>query len=164
MKKIIASIITIGVFIGGIIIHNEIYNIHEKDIVKNIKLSLKEKNDIKILKEESVNGSKAILCSSDEKKNEINLVILDKGLNNQYRISSVIGGSNRYTTYKKSLLKEYIIEAGDNRKGNISYISDNQEKKSTKIDVEKDFFIKFINLDQVDEYNLYNKENKAVDL
>ncbi|MDU2197399.1 MAG: hypothetical protein E7E21_03140, partial [Peptostreptococcaceae bacterium] len=132
----------------------------------NIQESLNNKEcKLEFLKEECINGGKAIIFSTNDDESDMGLAILDKGLNKQYRVIRVINGSNRYTTYKKYLLNEYIIEAGDNRSGDLSYIGvTNGDKEIKKINIEKDFFIKFINIDKLDGYNFYNNENKVVDI
>lgn len=166
MKKILGIMFIGIVLVAGVFVHNSIYSISEENIKQNIQESLNNKEcKLEFLKEECINGGKAIIFSTNDDESDMGLAILDKGLNNQYRVVRVINGSNRYTTYKKYLLSEYIIEAGDNRIGDLSYIGvTNGNKEIKKINIEKDFFIKFINIDKLDGYNFYNNENKVVDI
>ena len=166
MKKILGIMFVGIVLASGFFIHNSVYSISEEHIKQNIQESLNNKEcKLEFLKEESINGGKVIIFSTNGDESNMGLAILDKGLNKQYRVASVINGSNRYSTYKKYMFNEYIIEAGDNRSGDLAYIGvANGAKRIKKINIEKDFFIKFMDIDKFDGYNVYNSDNKVVDI
>lgn len=166
MKKIMGVVLVSITFILVFFAHNNIYSIPEKSIEKYICKSLYYNGEnFKILKEEYVSGTKAIVFSTCNDNSKIGIALLNKGLNNQYSIERIINGSQSYTIYKNYLFKEYLIEVGDNRDGYLSYIgTKGRSGDLQKISIEKDFFIKFININKFNGYNFYNYKNEIVDI
>lgn len=160
-----ASIILL-ILVVGIFIFSTPYSVSEKDILSNIENELNmESGSIKVESKSQENKMGAILFKNESNSTKFNLAIIEKGINNKFRID-IWEDIATFTTYhENTLFGGYIIEAGDNEDGEISYISIESEDGESlrKKDVDTGYFVNVFKLNKSECYNFYNINKEIIE-
>lgn len=159
-------LIVVLILLVGILLYSAPYSVSEKDILSYIENNLNMENGSIKVEAKSQDGKLgAILFKDKSDSDKFNLAIIEKGINNKFMID-IWKDIDTFTTYhENTLFGGYIIEAGNNKDGKISYIIIESEDGESlrKIDVKKGYFVNVFKLNKSEFYNFYNINEEVID-
>ncbi len=165
MRTITKYCVTLIILLGIILIfqiYQSKFNITEADVKNLIQEEVKAQglgaNNLKYEKEVNENGLKIILFSIPN-KSDIGVGVFKHGINFKYKKEIITLNRQNYVFSHRYFLKTFSIIAGENSNKKISYIGIYSNKhKLIKENLESGYYIKFINMKNVEYFNAYDKE------
>lgn len=160
------ALVVIVILIAGILLYSAPYSVSEKDVLSTIEKNLNmDKGSIQVEAQSQDGKLGAILFKDKNDSIKFNIAIVEKGINNRF-IIDIWKDIDTFTTYhENTLFGKYIMEAGNNQDGKISYISvENEDGESLrKIDVKKGYFVNVLKLNKSEHYNFYNINEEVIE-